>query len=203
MCSETVCLEVPTVGGLGRDPYIIPLDRAAVLGTQISIDLLDEKRTQRWGNRVILGLRLAFYKLLQTVKTHSRLGISGTPTQQAKAEAGLFVIREMVKIARELNASFILLYMGRLDGEDPSIVSDGWVPLSDAFLSGLPAEAIFVDATDAVKDFYSRNPGHKLTLPDDGHPNARAHQLFAEILKHKIITLPSSKRTAAPISGQN
>ena len=187
---KLVCLEVPTVGGIGGDPYIIPLDRAAVLGTQVSIDLLDDEKTQRWGSRVILGLRLAFYKVLQTVKTHLRLGITGTPTQQAKAEAGLFVIREMVKTARELNASFILLYIGRLDGEDPSMVSDGWLSLPEAFLSGLPEEVIFVDATHAVKDFYSRNPGHKLTLPDDAHPNARAHELFAEMLKQKNMHSP-------------
>src|SRR5262245_23220070 len=187
-----VCLEVPTVGGIGRDPYIIPPDRAAVSGTQISIDLMDEQKAQSWGNRIILGLRMAFYELQTVMKRRSRLGMD-EPTQQAKAEAGLFVIREMVKIARELRASLILLHMGRLDGVDPATVSDGWMPLPAAFLSGLPEEVIFVDATHAVKDFFARNPGDKLTLPKDDHPNAKAHEIFAEILKQKITTVRSSK----------
>jgi hypothetical protein len=166
-----VCLEVPNVGGIGRDPYIIPPDRAAVSGTQISIDLMDEQKAKSWGNRIVLGLRMAFYELQTVVKRRSRLGMD-EPTQQAKAEAGLFVIREMVKIARELKASLILLHMGRLDGVDPATVSDGWMPLPAAFLSRLPEEVIFVDATHAVKDFFARNPAGKLTLPKDDHPNA-------------------------------
>jgi hypothetical protein len=181
------CLEVPTVGGIGRDPYIIPPDGTGVSGTQISIDLTDERITRGWGSRIILGLRLTFYALLKSVKTRSRVGLTGEPTEDAKAEAGLFVIREMIKIARELNATLIFLYISRLDG-----VKNDWI-LPHAFLSGLPEEVIFIDTTPAVKDFYSRNPGHKLTLPEDGHPNAQAHELFAEILKPKIMAIRSSK----------
>ena len=179
------------VAGIGQNPYIKPVERTAISGTQISIDLMDEKK-EGWGNRILLGLHLAFYELSKTLKTRSSVGIIGSPTQQAKAEAGLFVIREMAKIAGELNAKLVLLNIGRLDAMDPAGPSL-WLPLPAAFLAGLPEEVIFLGTADAVKDLYSRNPGEKLTLPEDVHPNAKAHELFAEILRQKIVTFRSPK----------
>jgi hypothetical protein len=186
-----VCLEVPTVGGIGREPFIIPVDRAGVSGTQISIDLMDERRAQFWASRSILGLKLGFYELLKTIKRRSQIGITGEATQDAKAEAGLFVAREMVRIARQLNATMILLYIGRLDGVEPSVVSEGWMPLPDTFTKRLPEEVVFVDATDAVKDFYAHNPGQKLYLADNVHPNEKAHELFAQVLRQAILARSS------------
>jgi hypothetical protein len=203
-------LEVPTVGGLGSEPFVIPVDRTGPSGTQISIDLMDERRAQSWGSRVVLGLNLGFYEVLKMMKRRSQIGLTAEVTQDAKAEAGLFVAREMVKIARQLNATPILLYMGRLDGADSNDISDAWKPLPDTFIKRLPQEIVFVDTTDAVKDFYTRIPGQRLHFEGDLHPNEKGHELFAQILLQQVLgrnilrepSLPSTTDRAGAASSR-
>src|SRR5688572_12967406 len=87
----------------------------------------------------------------------------------------------MLTLARQAEATLVILYMGRMSGADPPI------RLPEALLAGLPKEVVFVDTTDAIKRHYATAPAEPLYLTDDNpHPNARAHELFAELLQDRI-----------------
>jgi hypothetical protein len=107
----------------------------------------------------------------------------------------------MAKAAESIDATLVVLYMGRLDGLPQDDLSLGWRPLPAGLREGLPAGVVFVDTTERVAAHYAKQPKRRLFVHQaDGHPNGLAHALFARMLRQQILAhrlLPAAPATVA------
>jgi len=181
------CLRVPTIVGLdGGEPSFTRVEAADLAGVQLTADLLELPRHPSLWNRSWLGLRTAWHEYRDWREASVRE--AQARINDANALAGeLYVVRRMAAQARALDATLVVLHMGRLDGLPATDRTRGWRPLPDGFVEALPADVVFVDATGPVARHYARSAKPLYLTRSDDHPNARAHGLFAKLLEREIV----------------
>ena len=143
-------------------------------GLRITLDLHNLKQNPSYVTKGILGLKIA-YRETKGIRDKFMANAPAN-TKENKIKSAVFVVEQMYKVAEELEARLLVLYMPRMDGTTVS-------PVSEAFASQLPPDVLLVDMTDAVKNYYAMNKDQKLYLSKkDKHPNTIAHKLIADII---------------------
>jgi hypothetical protein len=182
-----VCLEVPIVRGFERGaPAIAQVQATSLAGVELSDELMKLRDHPTVLARTVLGLRAAWHDY-RDWRNPAVASAQAQMTDANRLRAEQFVLQQMARDTRAIGATLVVLYMGRLDGLPADDPSRGWRPLPPGFAASLPAGVVFVDATRAVARHYAEHPDQPLTLTAaDDHPNAAAHQLFAQLLARAI-----------------